>query len=61
MQNYIFKDLCGGIVCTYMCKCSQSPEEAVIVPGAGVTGGCKPPDMGARNQTLTLCNSSKHF
>lgn len=30
-----------------MGRCPQRPEEVVTVPGAGVTGGCEPLDVGA--------------
>jgi hypothetical protein len=34
-------------------RCSWKPEEP-SAPGAGVTGNCKPPDVGAENQTQVL-------
>lgn len=32
----------------------MSSEENVRYPGAGVTGGCKPPSVGAQTQTQEL-------
>jgi hypothetical protein len=45
----------SGVYTTYMyiygneTRCPQTPEEGIRSPGAGVTGSCKPPEMGARN------------
>lgn len=44
--------------CTW-CRCPQSPEYVVKSPEAGVTGSCKPPDMGAGFRTQVLCKSRK--
>ena len=30
-------------------SCPQKPEEDIRFPGAGVTGGCEPPDVGVMN------------
>lgn len=30
-------------------SCTQRPREDIRFPGAGVTGSCKPPDVGVRN------------
>lgn len=37
-----------------MCMSLQKPEECVLFLGAGVTGGCEPPDVGGRNGTKVL-------
>jgi hypothetical protein len=31
-------------------QCLQRPEEGARFPGAGIIGGCKPPDVGAQNE-----------
>lgn len=45
-------------MCALECRCLDRPE--VSGPhGAGVAGGCEPPDMGAGNETPTSkCLSS---
>lgn len=57
-------------VCMYICMCRypQRPEESVIAPKPGVTGGRESPDMGSRNriQVLWICMqqallTSSHF
>lgn len=39
----------------------QRPEDGIRSPGAGVTGSCKLPGVGARNRILVLCKSSMYF
>lgn len=36
-------------VCAVWMQCPESPEEDSGSPGAGVTGGCDPPDVGDGN------------
>lgn len=41
-----------------MCMCVEVPletREGVRGPGAGIMGGCEPPNKGAGSQTLVLC------
>ena len=40
-------------VCAHECRCLWQPEEDIEFPGAGVTGGCKPP-IGAGNSPAVL-------
>jgi hypothetical protein len=51
-----------SVMCVSVCVCvyPQRPEEGIRPPAAGVTGGCEPPSVGARNQTQALWKSSKH-
>jgi hypothetical protein len=44
---YIFHSL---QVCAHNCRCPYRAK-AFNCPETGVLSGCKPPDMGARNQT----------
>lgn len=37
--------------CIYVCEVPWRPEEEIESSGAGLTGGCELPDMGARNWT----------
>ena len=37
------------VMCHVQCRSLQRSEEVVSVPGAGVTGGCEIPGMGAGN------------
>ena len=46
----------GGEVC--ICEYPLGPEKNIVSPRARVTGGCKPPDMGAGNQTQGLLKNS---
>lgn len=43
-----------------MCRNPQRPEEDIGSLGAGITSGHEQPDLGVRNQVLTLSESSKH-
>lgn len=47
--------LCGYVhVCVGECGCLQRPVEGGALR-VGVTGGCEPPDVGAKNQIPVLC------
>lgn len=45
----------------HVCMSLQKPEECVLFLGAGVTGGCEPPDVVGRNGANVLWRSSKSF
>lgn len=44
--------------CVHECRYPQRPEEGVRFLEAGVSGDCEPVDMGTRNQTQILKNST---
>lgn len=46
---------------SYVCRYHRTPEETVWSSGAGVTGGCEPVNMGARNETRVLWRNSTCF
>lgn len=42
---------CGvHVLCTCEYRCPRRPEGSVTSPGAGGTGICEPPDMGAETK-----------
>jgi hypothetical protein len=40
-----------------MCRYPQKPEKGVRSPITAVTGGCEPPNMGAREKTQVIWES----
>jgi hypothetical protein len=44
----------------YVYNCLWRSEEGIASFGSGVTCGCEPPDMGARNQTWVPWQSRKY-
>lgn len=40
--------------CAYECIYVCSPKQGIISSGAGILGGCEPPNVGPRNWTLVL-------
>lgn len=51
---YVCVCVCLLYVRAHMCKCQWRPEEDVESSGAGVTGVCEPPNVGAGNRNRVL-------
>lgn len=46
-------------ICPICVQYLWRPKEGIRFPGAGVTGGCKAPDVDSGSQTQDLCKSSR--
>lgn len=56
-KHLFYWKLCAYVYTCIWVHCPRWPGEGVASPIPGLIGHCKPPDMGAGNQTQSLCKS----